>query len=292
MIHAAGVTVRDSESERRLDLTSNGATSTVVDPVFALGRLFPELREANDPIIRLIHSRLGARYVMAHVSPGYAAGRLGEWCEAISEISRITGLPIALTPVCDFLGDEIVLKWVEDSLKQTGTRCMVVPGRRNVKTTAAIIAQSNAVVTSSLHAAVTAASFGIALAVLAPHSSHKHRGTLATVGLSGCVTADIEALPNRIKDALSMDTSHSADEGAEMAMRDLNQMISVMCSSTSTSPDPQLLVRSAEKLILQERQVAVSNKPMMIRRLVANVMRKVPPVNRFYREHRIKSLLP
>lgn len=184
--HANWVTVRDEVTAARLE----GRFAVKVDPVFAVSSL-----AAQDEWDRRAQAVLPAgfapgNYLCAHISSPYVAGGLPQWCDQVARIARQRDLRVLLLPVCHFLDDHATLEIARDTLVSRGLSPDIVQfpgdGHKHVLTTAALIGSSGGIVTSSLHAMVTAVSFGVPFACFpgAGKKNGKHAQTLRAVGLS------------------------------------------------------------------------------------------------------------
>ncbi|VVT02305.1 polysaccharide pyruvyl transferase family protein [Erythrobacter sp. EC-HK427] len=198
VLHSAErVRARDAVSAQHL------GCEVAVDPVFLLADVLAADQWQERARRALPAGARPGDYIVCHISPPYAEGQDAVWLEQVIALLRRTGGTALLLPVCHFLGDHAYLQL---AAKAIARRAPDLAGRviapeanlRPVLDTAAIIAASAGVVTSSLHAAVTAAAFGLPLAVYPGRGgAHgKHSQTLLAAGVTDGIALTIGDLDN------------------------------------------------------------------------------------------------
>jgi hypothetical protein len=225
LAHADWVTVRDQVTAARL----GDRFPVKVDPVYAVSSLADQADwTARAQSVLPVGFEAG-NYMCAHISAPYLAGNLAQWCDQIAQIAQQRDLRVLLLPVCHFLDDRMTLQFVKDSLISRGLEPDRVQfpgeGHQDVLATAALIGSSSGVVTSSLHAMVTAVSFGIPFACFpgAGKKNGKHAQTLKAVNLFDGIALEIGAIASAFDATCQLDRVASREHAIAEAKQDFSE---------------------------------------------------------------------
>lgn len=224
-------------------------------------------------------------YIAAQMTYAYAGGGgFSTWIEAVAKAAKANDMPVLLLPVCHFLDDEILLGQALPRFEALGVRAHVLPGRINVKDTAAVISAASAVICSSLHAAVTGVVFEKPIAVLAHSMTGKHAGTLETIGVHGAVTTDPAALPDILAHTQTLDMASAAQKGRALAQTDLDAALDVLKAKTArpTLPAREIIEAAAQKVVAFEREACKGDPKLRLKRGIFSAMRKLPVIQNAY----------
>jgi hypothetical protein len=263
-----------------------------VDPMF----LIDHLRDADQwQALAAAHLPDGfsdGAYIIAQMTMGYGGDDLDAWCDAVTEISRKTGHPVVLLPICHFLDDEAFLAQAEIRLKARGVQCALIAGRINVKHTAALIGRSAGYIGSSLHGAVTAIAFAKPLAVLGHSMDGKHEGSLRAVGITGAVTTTPEGLVGCFETTsardLEMDRAH-AQGAARTSFQTLLTALEAPQVLDPQQAEKTLMTANGLHRLEQDQMPRVSVKE--IKRRALRLLHGVPMLSKSYRAFRMRQKL-
>ncbi len=246
LLSATKVSVRDEVTARRL----GNSFPVEVDPVFALSTMKSIEMWEEEARQWLPDHYSKASYLSAHISAPYLeTADLRAWCDQIAGISRQFDLPVMLVPVCHFMNDRMTLGAARDILISLGIdeqRVALAPeGSANVIATAALIGQSVGLVTSSLHASVTAASFGLPFASFTGRGKAvgKHRQTLLAAGIDYGIATSISDLSSTFVHASKEDTLAARDEAIARARRGFQPLLRAL-----RNPTPRVMPMADETI--------------------------------------------
>lgn len=159
--HSRIIAVRDAPSRDFLNRNFPGFDVEIIpDTAFGLSSLWPFARPSA--AFEAWRRSTGVdHYMVVQADP-----RIGRKAKAIDALSRETGLTPVLLPICTCQGDDVrAFSRSLASAKMTG-------GSPGPLLTAEIIANASLVVASSLHASITAISYGVPL-VRVPYSRNR-----------------------------------------------------------------------------------------------------------------------
>ena len=211
---ATKVCVRDEVTAKRL----GHHFPVKVDPVFALSTMKSAEEWGAELKKWLPDGYTPGNYLAAHISSPYLVNDLRDWCEQVAAVAKNNGMPILMVPVCHFMDDRHTLETARSILIELGideARVHLPPYEsKDIIATAALLGMSGGVITSSLHACVTAASFGAPFAgyVGKGKGNGKHRQTLLAAGIDYGMAMDIPDISRTFADALQQDRDASRKE--------------------------------------------------------------------------------
>lgn len=287
---ATRVSLRDAVSAQRL----GDIFPVETDPVFALSDLKTDGEWQEEAARWLPEGYATDGYLAAHVSAPYLEpGALGRWCGEVASIARQQNLPILLVPVCHFMDDRLTLTAARKLLLELGfdkSRVVLAPdGSENIIATAAILGKSAGVVTSSLHATVTAVSFGKPFATLVGtgRSNSKHRQTLLTVGIDYGMALEIENLVAVYAHALEQDGNRARKEAVELAKRDFAPVLQLL-----EAPERQtrLIPAKALERVLERDRKGTQDFRFEAKRRVLRMMNRFKPTAKLLTMRRQRRL--
>ena len=239
---ATSVSVRDEVTAKRL----GNRFPVEVDPVFALSTIFEAHEWKAKALTWLPEEFEPQRYLAAHISAPYLASGLRAWCEQVAIVAKRIEMPILLVPVCHFMDDRNTLTVAREFLVEMGldeTHVSVAPeGSQDIIATAAILGMSGGVITSSLHACVTAASFGVPFATYVGDGKGegKHRQTLLASGISNGMAMEVSELAATFADSVEQDRKTSQRQVVKRALHGLDRLVASLvndpASATPLSP--------------------------------------------------------
>lgn len=224
---ATKVCVRDEVTARRL----GNRFPVKVDPVFALSTLKSSEDWEAELEKWLPPSYASGSYIAAHISSPYLNHDLRDWCEQVAQIAKHQEMPVLLVPVCHFMDDRHTLETARKVLIELGLDAEEVQlpplESKDVIATAAMLGMSAGVITSSLHACVTAASFGVSFAgyVGKGKGNGKHRQTLLAAGVDYGMSMDISNISETFSHALKQDRQSSRNEAITRALRGFDELV-------------------------------------------------------------------
>lgn len=236
---ATRVSVRDEVSARRL----GHRFPVEVDPVFALSTIKSDAEWEIEVERWLPSGYRPGRYIAAHVSAPYLANDLHQWCEQVALVARECGMPVLLVPVCHFMDDRHTLKTAREILIALGMAETDVQlpntASKDVISTAAMLGKSAGVITTSLHACVTAASFGVPFAAFAGHNkgNGKHRQSLLVAGIEYGISPDIPSLSQTFNFAMQQDCEVAQETAISRALAGFDEfakMVAIPQEPTKT----------------------------------------------------------
>jgi hypothetical protein len=255
LAHANWVTVRDEVTADRL----GGRFAVKVDPVFTVSSLAEKAEWDRRAQAVLPPGFVPGNYLCAHISSPYVAGRLAQWCDQTAQIARQRNLRVLLLPVCHFLDDHATLEIARDILISRGLSPESVQfpgdGHMHVLTTAALIGSSGGIVTSSLHAMVTAVSFGVPFACYpgAGKKNGKHAQTLRAVGLSDGIALRMDDIASAFDATWPLDRMASRQHAVAIAREHFAELVAALRSPAKASgPLPAELV---EEIFAIDRRI-------------------------------------
>ena len=231
-------------------------------------------------------------YLVAQMTMGYGGDHLDAWCDAVAELSRQTGHPVVLLPICHFLDDEAFLAVAKTRLVARGIECTLIKGRINVKDTAALIGRSTGYIGSSLHGAVTAVAFAKPLAVLGHSMDGKHEGSLRAVGITGAVTTEPAGLVSCFATTAGSDRQAARIRAQDAARASFDRLLNAL--EADFIPDPavvQLAQDTAQILHRNEMAAMPVVSKAEIKRLLLPLLHRVPVMSRPYRAFRMRQKL-
>ncbi|WP_407875161.1 polysaccharide pyruvyl transferase family protein [Qipengyuania nanhaisediminis] len=275
--YANKVSVRDAVTSDRL-----GQKFPVeADPMFALSDCLD--REVFEQKARAVLPQAFEPngYVCAHISAPYLADGIEPWCEQILQITSQTGLKVLLLPVCHFLWDRETLASARQILIARGMAPenvqLPLPGHADVDATAALIGMSGGVVSSSLHALVTAVSFGVPFAGYGGKgkSAGKHRQTLLAAGIDFGVVTDVSQLAATLGEVRKQDLEAVREEAIGRALSGFDRLVaSISEGEREARPMPADLI---ECLVEQDR-APTRHLGQEAKRLILRMLKSVPAI--------------
>lgn len=217
---ASRVCVRDEVTARRL----GNRFPVEVDPVFALSTM--KSAEGWQCELRkwLPDGFEAGGYLAAHISAPYLASDLRAWCAQVVAVAKRFDMSILMVPVCHFMDDRHTLETARAMLIELGVSAKDVhlapAASKDIIATAALLGMSGGVITSSLHACVTAASFGTAFAgyVGKGKGNGKHRQTLLAAGIDYGMSMDIPDIEATFANSHAQDRQASRSEAITRAV--------------------------------------------------------------------------
>ena len=292
--YASRVSLRDKVSAMRLD----GSFPVEVDPMFALSMCStPEEWEAKAASF-LPNGFEPQQYLCAHISAPYLALGLRPWCEEIAKAHRASQLPILLLPICHFLWDRETLEAARSMLIGMGVADAMIqfpePGSEEVLATASLIGNSAGIITTSLHALVSAVSFGVPFAGFGGEGKvdGKHRQTLAVAGVEHGVTAHMQDLADTIEHSLSKDHLQTRDTAIARALAGLDALVADILSqqngmASKPMPMPPEVI---EEVLAADRQPTL-NRRWEIKRGLLRFIKRLPAAEKALATRRRSRLL-
>lgn len=217
---ASRVCVRDEVTARRL----GNRFPVEVDPVFALSTMMPAEEWESELGKWLPEGYKAGNYLAAHISAPYLANDLRDWCKQVAAVAKRFEIPILMVPVCHFMDDRHTLETARGLLIELGVNASDVHlppvESKDIIATAALLGMSGGVITSSLHACVTAASFGTAFAgyVGKGKGNGKHRQTLLAAGIDYGMSMDIPDILDTFANSHAQDRQASRSEAIKRAI--------------------------------------------------------------------------
>lgn len=251
--YANRVSIRDRVSAERLQ----SRFPVEVDPVFALSTCRPADWWETHAKRFLPQAFQPGRYLSVQISAPYVKGSLVPWCEQVALIAQEQDMPVLLLPICHFLGDGNTGETARDILVGLGVPperiAFPATGSEDVLATAALLGCSGGLVTSSLHALVTAVSFGVPFAGYVGEGSanSKHRQTLLTAGVDFGIAPTMSAISDVFRAAKAQDLEGARNTAIKSALRDFDGLMEAMAApSSSRSPIPDAAITEAMTLDL------------------------------------------
>jgi len=294
LAYASRVSLRDKVSAARLD----DAFPVEVDPMFAMSTcLEPDEWRAKAERVLPAGYEPG-RYLCAHISAPYLVYGLRPWCEQVLRAHERSELPILLLPICHFLWDRETLDAARSMLAEMGVPEAAIqfpkPGSEEVLATAALIGNSAGIMTSSLHALVSAVSFGIPFAGFGGEGKvdGKHRQTLAAAGTQHGVAAHMKELSDALAKSMSQDHSDARVVAIERALKGLDPLVADIEGhrdgrSQTPSPMPQDLI---EEVLATDRQPTL-NRAWEVKRQLLRFIKRLPIAEKALATRRRSRLL-
>lgn len=232
-------------------------------------------------------------YIAAQISHSYLDLSYPDWIDALTRIAQTRGKPVLLVPVCHFLNDEIVLAMAAEALAARGVKAALLPGRINVKDTAAVLSAASGIVCSSLHAAVTAVVFKVPLAVLSHSLTGKHQGTLETIGISRAVTTVPAELPEILSGTEVLDFADARAKGRARAEASLDGVLAALAddSRRGALPDLATVEGAIDAITRHEAATAVIRPIEIARRTVFGAMMQIGNLRDRYEQQKLRSRL-
>lgn len=209
--YATAVSVRDAVTAARL----GGRFPVEVDPVFALSTLMTSPEWEAEALKWLPDNYEIGRYIVAHISAPYLINDLGEWCDQVVQTAKQTAVPVLLVPICHFMDDRRTLQTARELLIRKGldeNQIQLAPlDSKDIISTAAMLGMSAGVITSSLHACVTAVSFGLPFAgyVGKGKAEGKHRQTLMAAGIDFGMAMTIREICDKFSESIAQDRENN-----------------------------------------------------------------------------------
>ena len=254
-----------------------------VDPMFLIDQIRSEADWQAHAKACLPDDIEPGGYIAAQVSLGYGRNDFTAWVSSIAEIAEQENKPVVLVPICHFMEDTRLLSKLEPMLKKAGVRVHLVPGLRNVKETAALVAMAAGYVGSSLHGAVTSVAFGRPIAVLGHSLDGKHAGTLASVGVTGCVTTNNHELPTCFRASLARDRDADRRVAHSRAQKSIDALFDAIEQKASEACT-EYFETAATSLIARERKPQIRQD---IKRVALRMIRKMSLVSFIYYRWRV-----
>nr|WP_298336243.1 polysaccharide pyruvyl transferase family protein [uncultured Erythrobacter sp.] len=223
---ATGVSVRDEVTARRL----GNRFSVQVDPIFALSTILTPQQWEREVQKWLPEGFAANRYLAAHVSAPYLMNDLRDWCEQVADVAKNHKMPILMVPVCHFMDDHYTLETARQILIATGVDARQIQSppdqSRSVIATAALLGMSGGVITSSLHACVTAAAFGTPFAVYAGKDQEdgKHRQTLLAAGIDYGIARDMLSIATTFANSVRRNREAVRQKASALALQGIDQL--------------------------------------------------------------------
>ena len=227
LLSATKVCVRDEVTARRL----GNKFPVKVDPVFALSTLKSSDEWEAELSKWLPQTYAPGEYLAAHISSPYLKNDLRNWCAQVAQVAKQHEMPVLMVPVCHFMDDRHTLETARQILIELGIdeeRVYLPPQEsKDVIATAALLGMSGGVITSSLHACVTAASFGAPFAgyVGQGKGEGKHRQTLLAAGIDYGMSMDIPDISDTFAHAKQQDRQASRQEAIARAIDGFDELI-------------------------------------------------------------------
>ncbi|MEP1422967.1 MAG: polysaccharide pyruvyl transferase family protein [Erythrobacter sp.] len=224
---ATMVSVRDEVTATRL----GNRFPVEVDPVFSLSNMKSQEEWQTEARQWLPVDYNFGKYLVAQVSMPYLNNGLQEWCEQVALTAKNHDLPILLVPICHFMDDRYNLKEARSILIELGIAenrvCLPPLASKDVIATAALLGMSAGVITSSLHACVTAVSFGVPFAGFVGNgkADGKHRQTLLAAGVNYGMAMEIGDLAQIFADSSNQDCAIQQSLAIERSMKGLMPLV-------------------------------------------------------------------
>lgn len=248
--YATAVSVRDAVTAARL----GGRFPVEVDPVFALSTLKTSPEWASEALKWLPDNYEIGRYMVAHISAPYLTNDLGEWCDQVARAAKQMDVPVLLVPVCHFMDDRRTLQTARELLIHKGldeSQIQLAPlESKDIISTAAILGMSAGVITSSLHACVTAVSFGLPFAgyVGKGKAEGKHRQTLMAAGVDFGMAMTIPAICDIFVESVGQDRENNRKAAITTALKAFDSLAQSL--ERQKGPTKSLSQDTVEKLLL------------------------------------------
>lgn len=233
---ATKVCVRDEVTAQRL----GNRFPVKVDPVFALSTMKTRQEWEAELMKWLPETYEPGNYLAAHISSPYLKNDLSDWCKQVARVAEHSEMPVLLVPVCHFMDDRHTLEAARNILIGLGmdeAKVQLPPYEsKDVIATAALLGMSGGVVTSSLHALVTASSFGAPFAgyVGKGKGNGKHRQTLLAAGIDYGMSMDIPDILETFAHAKTQDRQASRDEAIARALKGFEEVAAGVEGERST----------------------------------------------------------
>lgn len=261
-----------------------------IDPMFLIDQLCPANVWAQLAATHVPQAYRDSGYLVAQVTMGYGGNDLDGWCDAVAAIAQSRGQPVVLLPICHFLEDEAYLRIAQHRLTARGVDCTLVPGRINVKDTAAVIGASSGYIGTSLHGAVTAVAFGKPLAVMGHSMDGKHAGSLQAVGIDGVVTTTPAGLPVCFATSVASDLGAARDAAQSAAKASFETLLQAMQSPREIDPtQAETAQKAAQALQAWEAAQVPPLSKAEIKRQLLRVLHRMPWLSQRYRAMRLKQ---
>lgn len=263
-----------------------------IDPMFLIDHLCDASTWDRLAADHLPDGYAAEAYLIAQMTMGYGGDHLDAWCDAVAALSRQTGHPVVLLPICHFLDDEAFLAVAETRLIARGIDCTLIKGRINVKDTAALIGRSAGYIGSSLHGAVTAVAFGKPLAVLGHSMDGKHEGSLRAVGITGAVTTEPSGLVSCFATTAGSDRQAARTRAQDAARASFDTLLDALDAELTPDPTAVQLAQDTAQVLHHDEMAAmpVGSKAEM-KRVVLRLLHRVPMLSRPYRAFRMHQKL-
>lgn len=217
---ATQVFARDEVTARRL----GDRFEVKVDPVFALSTM-KSGQDWETEARRWLPLGYGpGGYIAAHVSASYLKNDLRDWCEQVAAVATSVDMPVLLVPVCHFMDDRNTLETAREILTTLGLDASSVHlpplASKDIIATASLLGLSGGVITSSLHALVTATSFGVPFCgyVGEGKGNGKHRQSLRAAGVEYGMAMDLKGISATFAASLAADRRASRDEAIKRGL--------------------------------------------------------------------------
>lgn len=224
---ATMVSVRDEVTAKRL----GNRFPVEVDPVFSLSNMKSQREWQSEARKWLPADYDIGKYLVAHVSMPYLDNGLAQWCEQVAQTAKSHDLPILLVPICHFMDDRYNLEEARSLLIGMGISehrvCLPPLASKDVVATASLLGMSAGVITSSLHACVTAVSFGVPFAGFVGNgkADGKHRQTLLAAGVDYGMAMEIEDLAQTFANSSNQDCAAAQSLAIERSMKGLEPLV-------------------------------------------------------------------
>lgn len=224
---ATMVSVRDEVTAKRL----GNRFPVEVDPVFSLSNMKSQQEWQAEARRWLPADYEFGKYLVAQVSMPYLDHGLSQWCEQVAATAKSHNLPILLVPICHFMDDRYNLEEARSILIGMGIAehrvCLPPLASKDVIATAALLGMSAGVITSSLHACVTAVSFGVPFAGFVGNgkADGKHRQTLLAAGVDYGMAMEIGDLAQTFAESSNQDCTATRSLAIERSMKGLEPLV-------------------------------------------------------------------
>lgn len=280
--YANRVSLRDQVSFDRLE----GRYSVEVDPIFAVSTCYEaDWWQARARKFLPDAFQVGG-YLSAHLSATYLSGSIRPWCEQIAKVALDNDLPVLLLPVCHFLHDRKTLETARAILIELGLPADRVQfpalGHQEVTATAALLGGSAGVITSSLHAIVTAVSFGVSFAgfVGSGSATSKQRQSLLAAGVTFGISPTLAELATTFQLSLKQDMAGIRRRAIDGALSHFDALLNAMnAPSTSSSP---ISSSEIDEAITIDR-MATKNVKREVKRTILRLSKNIPILDWFLR---------
>lgn len=289
--YANRVSVRDQVSCDRLE----GRYPVEVDPVFALSTCHEaDWWQARARQFLPDTFQVG-EYISAHLSATYLSESMRPWCEQVAKVAQDNDLPVLLLPICHFLHDRKTLETARAILIELGLPADRVqfpaPGHQEVTATAALLGGSAGVITSSLHAIVTAVSFGVPFAgfVGTGSATSKQRQTLLAAGVPFGISPTIAEIAATFQVSLAQDMESVRRNAIDGALRDFDALWNAM---NAPSESRSLVPPSEIDEAITIDRLATKNVKRELKRTILRWSKNIPVLDwllRMLRQYRISQ---